>query len=159
MKKYYTLGWILFLAACTGPTNDETVNRDTVATRRDSLPSSPAANNIAGCYRMVIEKDTAHMELTQQDSIITGPLVYKRFEKDSNAGKLVLQIKKDRMEGWYTFSSEGKLTVRQFVFKYENGNLEEGYGDVIMKGDSVFFKYPSALRFEDRNPFIRSACP
>ena len=160
MKKYYLLAWIIFSTACTSSPQENKGAGDTApATVSNVTPVVASPSNINGCYLMIIERDTAHMELSQKDSVITGPLTYKPFQKDRNAGRLMLQIKNDRLDGWYTFSSEGKVTVRQSVFKYENGNLEEGYGDVIMKQDTVLFKYPAALRFEDKNPFKKVACP
>ena len=160
MKNYCLLAWIIFSTACTSsPQENKGAGHAAPATVSNVTPVVPSTYNINGCYLMIIERDTAHMELSQKYNVISGPLTYKPFQKDRSAGYLILQTKKDRLEGWYTFSSEGRLSVRQFVFKYENGNLEEGYGDVFMKGDSVLFRYPAALRYEDKNPFKKVACP
>ena len=98
------------------------------------------------------------MELKQDGDRLVGPLVYKRFEKDSNTGNVVLLQKKDRLVGWYTFQSEGMASVRQIVFLPGNNNLSEGYGDLGVKGDTAFFKYPATLQFEIKHPFNKVNC-
>jgi len=41
-----------------------------------------------GCFRMIIGKDTADLNLIIRDSIVTGSLTYNRFEKDDSRGEL-----------------------------------------------------------------------
>lgn len=112
----------------------------------------------SGCYRMVISKDTAYMELTATGDSLQGPLSYRRFEKDSNAGIVRMKLNGDRASGWYIFQAEGKTSYREIVFEYKGNNFAEGYGDTEMKGDSAMFKYPQTLRFEENHPFIRVPC-
>ncbi len=98
------------------------------------------------------------LNVVLQNNSLSGKLIYKRFEKDNSTGLVRLQLVKDKWEGWYNFSSEGKGSVRQIIFKYEQGAFAEAYGDVMLKRDSVFYKYPSTLNFERDHPFRKTAC-
>ncbi len=128
---------------------------------KEKKDSSDASQNISveGCYRMIISNDTATMNLTQKGDSITGSLIYKRKEKDSNTGFIHLVKRDGRAEGWYTYQSEGKTSVRQIVLKIIAGTFAEGYGDIKMNGDSAVFKYPHALSFEEKHTFNKINCP
>ena len=149
-------GAFLFVA-CNSPEDKITTSARTNDTIVNNDPA-PRATSYAGCYQMVIGKDTAYMELKQEAEQFSGPLVYKRYEKDSNKGSVVLTQNNDRLEGWYTFQSEGMTSVRQIVFKEENNALSEAYGDLNVKGDTAFFKYPTTLQFETKHPFNKVNC-
>lgn len=150
-------GAFLF-AACNSPEDKITTSGSTNDTlvKNDLVPSP--ATSYEGCYQMVIARDTAYLELKQEGERFSGPLVYKRYEKDSNKGSVVLTQTNDRLEGWYTFQSEGMTSVRQIVFKTENNALSEAYGDLNVKGDTAFFKYPTTLQFESKHPFNKVNC-
>ncbi|MEJ7609929.1 MAG: hypothetical protein WKF88_01990 [Ferruginibacter sp.] len=154
MKKLFILSIIYAATGCSG--DDETIASQPVATVSKDVASGPAS--LAGCYRMTIEKDTAYLELKQEGDSAFGPLVYKRFEKDSNTGTVSLKLAGDHADGWYIFNSEGKSTVRQIMFKTDSSGLAEGYGDIAIKGDSAYFKYPHALHFEEKHHFLRMPC-
>ncbi len=153
---------LVLVAACSQPASEKTVDEKqtspTTNTLTDHGDSLTTPQSLSGCYTMIIGKDTAFMQLKQTGDEVTGPLVYKRFEKDSNTGTVSLNVKTYTARGWYSFSSEGKTSVRQIVFKIDGSNLTEGYGDIEMKGDSAMFKYPHALKFEAEHPFILTAC-
>ena len=157
MNKVYVLLFLVLAASCTHHPEEKIV--ESLKKTYEPSPVVPAApDSLSGCYQMIIGKDTALMELHLQNDSLSGELRYKRFEKDSNAGRVRLQYNKKQWEGWYDFRSEGKATVRQIIFEYEQGLLDEAYGDVVMKGDSVFYKYPSTLNFERSHPFRKTAC-
>lgn len=111
-----------------------------------------------GCYEMVIAGDTAFMKLKQSGDSLAGDLRYKRKEKDSNIGNVVLKKIDSRGEGYYTFQSEGKTSVRQIIFKINGSSFAEGYGDIEMKNDTAVLKYPHALNFEEKHPFNKVTC-
>jgi len=142
------------LLAC----NQGSTNKITSDTASATIPvAKPVA--LEGCYLMTIEKDSAYLELKDSSGILSGPLVYHRFEKDSNTGIFSgTVIKGNRLEGWYRFSSEGMVSVRRVIFKINNNNLSEGYGEMDLKHDTAGFKYPSNLEYEDQHPFIKQAC-
>ena len=156
MKKVFIVFILYFTCGCSGDDNTVPSAETPAAAHNDSSASVPA--NLAGCYRMTIEKDTAFLELKQEGDSLYGPLVYKRFEKDSNTGTVRMKLLKGLANGWYVFHSEGKSSVRQIIFQASDSSLAEGYGDIEMKGDSACFKYPHALRFEEKHLFVKMAC-
>ncbi len=111
-----------------------------------------------GCYRMIIENDTATMKVSQEQDSIIGSLIYKRKDKDSNKGEVHLLKTKDRVEGWYTYQSEGTTSVRQIVFKTTDSSFAEAYGDIKMRNDTALFKYPHALNYEEKHSFNKVNC-
>lgn len=116
------------------------------------------AISLSGCYEMVIMGDSAFMNLVQNNDNLSGTLVYKRKEKDSNKGNVVLTKLNDRAEGYYTFQSEGRTSVRQIVFKINGDAFAEGYGNIEMKNDTAVLKYPHALNFEEKHTFNKVNC-
>ena len=147
-------GMIILFANCSPG-----INEDKIAGRNDS-------NNVevkdltvlSGCYRMSIGKDTAFLKLNADKETITGTLFYKRFEKDKSTGTLVGTFNRNILKTWYTYQSEGKTSVREIYFKIINNQLTEGYGDLGQKNDSIYFKYPSTLNFEEQHPYIKMDC-
>jgi hypothetical protein len=151
---------LIALTGCNGNKKTrEIINADN---KKDSVDISPSASSldISGCYRMIISKDTALMNLSVKGDAVSGQLTYKRFEKDSNEGDFTGNIYPNgEMNVWYKFNSEGKMSVRQSVFKIKRNALVEGYGDVKAQHDTVVFKFPTALTYEENHPFVKIACP
>ena len=114
--------------------------------------------DISGCYEMIISKDSAFMNINSDQNMVSGNLEYKRFEKDSNKGNFTGTINENYIDIWYNFQSEGIISVRQIRFKIDGEKLLEGYGDVEQKGDTVYFKYPQTLKYEDDHPFTKVNC-
>jgi hypothetical protein len=133
-------------------------------TGKQEVPAPVAKDTVvanvsyAGCYEMIINKDSAYMQLADSGYFYSGKLSYKRFEKDSNNGIVTLSKEKDHLSGWYTFQSEGMTSVRQIIFKASDGKLAEGFGEIGVIGDSAFYKYPVTLQFEETHPFIKVNC-
>ncbi|MEP6713409.1 MAG: hypothetical protein ABJA37_13370 [Ferruginibacter sp.] len=146
---------LCLLAACENKASEK--KEELIIPAKDTVAMANTAS-YTGCYMMTIEKDTAYMHLDDSASYLSGHLSYNRFEKDSNRGSVTLKAEKGKLKGWYNFMSEGQLSVREIVFKITGTSLAEAYGDVEMKGDSVFFKYPAALHFEDRHTFVKTVC-
>ena len=111
-----------------------------------------------GCFRMIIGKDTADLNLILRDSIVTGSLTYNRFEKDDSRGELQGVIRENTLRAWYRFQSEGTISVNEVIFKIDNNTLSEGYGDMEQLHDTVIFKYPSSLRYETNHPYTKIDC-
>ncbi len=153
MKQYIAL--IMFLAGVGGCSENEKTVTNEIAVTDTATKDLPSP---AGCHKMVIEKDTAYMSLQESGDSLYGPLEYKRFEKDSNKGIVRLLKRNGRAEGWYYFQSEGMQSVRQIIFKMSGDSLSEGYGEIMMKGDTALFKYPQALQFEEKHSFVKVNC-
>lgn len=142
------------IASCTGSAKKaDTIN----TTKKDSVI---AISDISGCYRLIIEKDSAFMNIKQNGNMVEGELQYFPFEKDKNKGSFSGRRNNDYLEVWYSFSSEGKTSVRQSAFKIIGHSLAEGYGDVEMRNDTIVFQYPVAnLQFEVNHRFEKINCP
>lgn len=114
--------------------------------------------SLSGCYQMIIENDTATLKIVQQNDSISGDLIYNRYEKDDNTGRFAGKITDDKIIGWYTFNSEGIISIRQVIFKIDSTSLYEGYGDIEQRNDSAIFSYPQTLDYETKHPFLKTDC-
>ena len=117
-----------------------------------------SGEKLAGCYRLSIEKDTALLNLDVVDSSVSGTLFYRPFEKDKSSGTIKGILENSVLKVWYTFQSEGLSSVRQLYFKVMNGQLSEGYGDVIGRNDSICYKYPANLNYEELHVYSKLDC-
>ena len=153
MKNYLFASPIFLLFLSCSESNNEKVET------RPVIPLTTAeAASLDGCYEMVISGDTAFMNIEQSSDKLNGILKYKRKDKDSNNGIVVLTKTGNRAEGFYTFQSEGLTSVRQIVFKINNNSFAEGYGNIEMKNDTAIFKYPHNLNFEEKHTFNKVPC-
>ena len=153
MRKYLFAFPVLLLSLSCSESSNEKVETKPVTAAATTAPAS-----LNGCYEMIISGDTAFMIIEQSSDMLNGTLKYKRKDKDSNNGKVVLTKTGNRAEGYYTFQSEGKTSVRQIVFKIEKNSFAEGYGDIDMKKDTAVFKYSHALNFEEKHTFNKVTC-
>jgi hypothetical protein len=118
--------------------------------------STTVPNDVAGCYRMIIKKDTATMSLNRDGDDVTGSLNYNWFERDDNTGTFKGTIKNDSIiVANYTFQSEGVTSVRQVVFKIKDSVLLQGYGEQYMKNDTLWFRDASLAIFDTKHPFVK----
>ena len=153
MRKYlFAFPVLLLILSCSESSNEK------VETKPVTAATTAAHASLNGCYEMIISGDTAFMNIEQSSDMLNGTLKYKRKDKDSNNGKVVLTKTGNRAEGYYTFQSEGKTSVRQIVFKIEKNSFAEGYGDIEMKKDTAVFKYSHALNFEEKHTFNKVTC-
>ena len=153
MRKYlFAFPVLLLILSCSESSNEK------VETKLVKPATTAAPASLNGCYEMIISGDTAFMNIEQSSDMLNGTLKYKRKDKDSNNGKVVLTKTGNRAEGYFTFQSEGKTSVRQIVFKIEKNSFAEGYGDIEMKKDTAVFKYSHALNFEEKHTFNKVTC-
>lgn len=147
LKLFYFLCLAIIIASC----NNEDLTKTVVA------PPVPVYN-LQGCYMMKIDKDTALLNLNIQGDSVNGTLVYNRLKKRDVAGAFKGILDKNKIRIWYNSSVKEKAFVKQLHFKIIDDKLAEGYGDVIMRNDTAFYKYPTTLRYEDQHPFIKIPC-
>jgi hypothetical protein len=154
MKNLYIIGAIV-LCSC-GTENESKGNKKDAA----DIDTSKViiASELNGCYQMNIGKDTAHLQLAMEPAYVKGTLSYSRYEKDSNSGTIEGTLKDDKLRLWYRFQSEGNISVRQVCFKVIGNKLAEGYGEMDMRHDTAYFKYPTTLRYEENHPYIKVTC-
>ena len=149
------LGVTIACFSCTqSVTEKNEKNIDSIV--KDSVVVLPV--DLDGCYVMIISSDSAFMKLEQKNDALFGTLHYKRKEKDSNTGKVILKRIGARAEGYYTFNSEGKTSVRQIIFKIKPNAFAEAYGDIEMRNDTATLKFPHALNYEEKHPFNKVNC-
>ena len=142
----------LLFFSCTESVNEKKEKKP------ERISTIPLPASLNGCYEMIISGDTASMKIEQNKNVLNGILNYKQKDKDSNKGTVALTITGERAEGYYTFQSEGKTSVRQIVFKVKSSFFAEGYGDIEMKNDTAVFKYPHSLNFEEKHAFNKIDC-
>ncbi len=116
------------------------------------------AEQLAGCYQAIIGKDTAALQLNVSENMVSGSLLYNRFEKDDSKGNFTGKIDNNIIRAWYVFQSEGTVSVKELFFRIDNGKLAEGYGEMDMKHDTAVFRYPTALRYEENHPYLKVNC-
>ena len=145
---YKHLLLLLLLIACNSKPQKETAVKEAVS----------AVSNLQGCYLSASDMDSASLKLNVNGNVVTGELKYDRYQKDKNSGMLEGTIKDDLIIADYTFQSEGIVSVREVVFKITDESLLEGFGDIVMKGDTARFKDKTRLSFHGDRPFIKTIC-
>ena len=151
------LSSILFITAFLFFSCKETVN-EKKQLKPEIISKISRSASLNGCYEMIISGDTAFMKLEENNDVLNGTLIYKRKDKDGNKGNVVLTKINNRAEGYYTFQSEGKTSVRQIIFKINGNAFAEGSGKIEMKNDTAVYKYPHALNFEEKHIFNHVIC-
>ncbi len=150
---------ILFITGCNSQNKTENATGEII---KDS--SSFAENNsavaagISNCYSWNIDNDSVELKLSISGIRVTGALWYHLYEKDNNKGTINGSLKDSLIIADYTFQSEGMTSVRQVVFKMKSDTLLEGYGDIVMKGDTAMFKNIAQLKFQDDRPLLKVNC-
>ena len=155
MKRLFVI-LILFAAGCTSQ-NENSPDTSQLKSSKEKV----SAASVEGCYLSVFNKDTSRLKIIANDNRITGALSYKRFEKDSNNGTISGQIKDSLIVAYYTFQSEGIISVREVAFKFDSkGFLREGFGEIVIRntGDTASFKTLSELNFHESPAFVKEEC-
>src|SRR5687767_9681694 len=99
MKIFIALFTIIMFSCNSNEQSDDSVSSKPILYSKENLSF--------GCYRMIVDKDSAIMqlELRGADSVI-GSLQYNRFEKDDNSGQFRGKVDSNKVIGWYKFQSE-----------------------------------------------------
>lgn len=111
-----------------------------------------------GCYQMIIRQDTATLELTIQDTTVTGKLVYDWNEKDRNTGTIKGVLRDSLIIADYHFESEGMMSVREVVLRIGNDALSQGFGELSDNNGKIVYTDPSNLQYDTIHPFIKVPC-
>jgi hypothetical protein len=114
--------------------------------------------SLSGCYSMIEKRDTASLQLEVKGSSANGPLTFHPFEKDRNDGTFQGDIEGNILSGWYLFKSEGIMSVRQVIWKIQDGTLIPGYGEMKERNDSSMFVDPTKLKFDNSRSFVKVKC-
>ena len=121
-------------------------------------PSTTADTSIAGCYSYISARDTVAVQLDKKGDNLRGQLSFNYYEKDRNDGVFEGAVEGDIISGFYLFRSEGVMSVRQEIFRYNNGKLIPASGEVVQRNDSTFYKDPASLRFDESRALTKEPC-
>jgi hypothetical protein len=145
MKHLFIISFMLAIATSC---NNATENAGQDAVVKDS--SKPVENKImipvSYCYTSN-GKDSVSLKVEVFENVVTGSILYKLFEKDSNNGNFEGQLKGDTLLADYTFMSEGTRSVRQVIFLLKDNIALEGYGDMEDKNGKMVFKNTGTVTF------------
>lgn len=158
MKKttFFLIAVALF-SACETYTKEDTIDEASMVNDARKIDST---SDIAGCYRGVLERDTVYFVM-QHDSAaksVNGDLTFINFQKDSRKGTFAGKLTDSLISGYYSYQSEGQRTVEQRVFKLQNNELLQGYGDVSNRNDTIVFKDVNRLNYLTNMPLVKVAC-
>jgi hypothetical protein len=126
---------------------------------KDTIATHATPMVVAGCYEMVFKKDSAELSINVKDTVVTGTLNFNLYEKDKNKGMIKGVLRDDMIFADYTFQSEGMSSVREVVFKVEDGTLVQAFGDMEERKNKLVFTDKDHLQFQKANPFIKTDCP
>src|SRR5689334_14296457 len=121
MKTTSIIVLMALLASCklqSREKEEEKKAEDQATTKTDQL---------SNCYEYVTQSDTVVLRLLHVGENITGMLVYKFKEKDSNQGTILGSMQGDILLARYKFMSEGTQSERQVAFKKIGNTFIEGY--------------------------------
>lgn len=149
---------LMFLFACNMGENKNTTTSTDSANINEPAAVKINTDSLQGCYQMTFNRDTAHLTLVTNDSSVTGHLTIRLFEKDMNDGTLTGNIEQDLLKAQYVFKSEGRVSIREVVFRISNGRLYEGFGEIQQRGDTVLFRNTTNLRYDTTRPYVKVPC-
>ena len=159
MKNIFIYTFLIYLfSSCEEGTAYKTESGTDIQIQKDSISTILANNLLSGCYSMSIKKDTAMLQLEINSGKVTGTLSYKRFKNGKVTGALKGKIINNIIKSWYNFNAETGVSVRAVYFKISGNNLVEGYGDIDIRHDTAYFKYPATLRYEESHPYFKFVC-
>ncbi|CAA7386583.1 hypothetical protein [Chryseobacterium fistulae] len=119
----------------------------------DSITSSETIIDTLGaksfCYMGITGKDTVYASIDDNLGTITGKLVYKNFEKDSNKGDVVGFKSGDTLKLTYEFESEGSKSKRDIYFIQKEKTLTEGIGDHKEENKQIKYAHENKISYKD----------
>lgn len=149
MKKqiFLSVAFILLLAGCKKevPVTETTI---TEQTKREAPKKE--------CYAYDANGNIIELNLQYNPDNVTGTLNYALAEKDTNMGTFKGKIDNDVLLAEYTFQAEGMESIRQVAFKFVDGKLLDGYGE--LNEDGTHFKDVSQLKFTSTMPLSKIDC-
>jgi|GEM_PF-3089546 len=157
MRYIFLLSTYLIIA-CNNKTAEPATGSTVHANATDTIVTDAKPMVIEGCYEMTMKRDTATMQLSVRDSIITGKLNYRFYKTDWAEGFLNGVIRDDLIIADYTFSSEGLTTLREIIFRIHDNALWQGVGDLTERDGKVVYVNRDNIQFNSPNPFVKVDC-
>lgn len=149
MKKriFLSIAFILVLAACK-----KEESKTTLPVSVETKAEAPKKE----CYSYDVNGNVVELQLEYNSDDVRGTLNYALAEKDTNMGTFIGKIENNFLLAEYTFQSEGTESTRQVAFKFMDGKLVEGYGEV--NEDGTNFKDVTQLKFTSTMPLSKVDC-
>lgn len=116
------------------------------------LPNEPQTQQAETlCYQGAANSsDQFSLELTFEDNDVTGYLTYFFPNAHSVIGRLEGTLDGKILFADYTHIIEGSKQVSEVSFKYDDGYVFEGKGELMESGDKLVFKDRSQIKYEIR---------
>ncbi|CAN5506193.1 hypothetical protein BH11BAC5_BH11BAC5_25610 [soil metagenome] len=111
------------------------------------------------CYSTTGGKDSVYLKLEKFPNVVTGQLLYKLYEKDSNTGDIDGVLRGDTLIADYKFRSEGTESVRQVIFLIKGDVAKEGYGEMEERDGKTVFKNLQEINFLKSPTLQKITCP
>lgn len=111
------------LASCNQASETKTTKKDSIVEEEVKIMVPEG-----GCYAYMKNGDSIWLKVELFPNVATGVLTYHLSGKDKNVGTFDGRLLGDTLVADYTFRSEGKVTVRQIVFKLSATQAREAYG-------------------------------
>lgn len=143
--RYKMLG-ILALASLLFSCQDEATGKQPAA----DAEKPAATDNGINCYAYINKADTVSLRLIHSGESVSGVLEYHLDGKDANKGTIQGTMHDSLLVANYSFMSEGMTSERQVVFKLDQGNLVEGYGERVVENDKERFKDLATLKYDSQ---------
>jgi hypothetical protein len=154
MKKNLFLVSVFLSVACGNKSaNTSTTGESTHASSNDTIVTT-APVVLTGCYQMIMKNDSGWLNLTVNDSVVTGDLT----EKDSNTGTINGVVRDNMIYADYIFESEGMSSVREVIFKISGDTLIQAFSDLVEKNGKMVFSNTTNLQYISTSPFIKGKC-
>ncbi len=138
---------LAIFASCNTEEKQESANKTEVKTSQTET-----------CYQHTKDSSTIKLNVTINDNMVTGNLLYDYYQKDRSAGKIKGELKSDTLFANYTFVSEGVESEREVVFLKTANGWVEGYGEIDDKDGKVMFKDKSKITFDNNVVLRETTC-
>lgn len=110
------------------------------------------------CFVSVIKQDTVWLKIEFFPNVVTGILKYNFWEKDDNAGTVEGKLMGNKIFADYTYTAEGKTTVREVAFLLDGNTVTEGFGDMKEENGKMIFKDKDKINFSGGLVFTGIDC-
>jgi hypothetical protein len=154
MKQLLSILIFAFFISCNSKSEEKENFEDSTVI---SQPPKPV-NDLEGCYMKVNGRDTAILVLKSDGDNLSGKMIFDNYQYDGSSGTVSGRVEGEIIKIWYDFLAEGMHSVMEIYFKKEDGRLLRGMGDIDVKSDTSYYKYPSSINFPEKEIFERVDC-
>ncbi|MGB4770850.1 MAG: hypothetical protein WBP58_05305 [Chitinophagaceae bacterium] len=133
---------LVAMASCDQTSAPKTATQDSIVAEEVKIMVPEG-----GCYAYMKNGDSIWLKVELFPNVATGVLTYHLSGKDKNVGTFDGRLQGDTLVADYTFRSEGRVTVRQIVFKLSATEAREAYGKMRDYEGKMIYDDLSAIDF------------